>query len=97
MQVEALQTEGKYLVWEKENCNLLILTNAFCFMRNFFYSLALLMYGNFVNSIRGSMTQNFRHQVFFMDQFPPGPRVSHSGHFKFFLREFAEIFATLCL
>ncbi len=31
--------------------------------------------------------------VFFMNQFPPSPRVFHLDHFKFF-RKFAEIFAS---
>ncbi len=42
--------------------------------------------------IKGSLTQDFRLQVFFMNQCPPGPQVFRWGRFEFF-RKFAEIFA----
>ncbi len=38
-----------------------------------------------------SLTRDFRLQVFFMNQCPPGPQVFHWGHFEFFWK-FAEIF-----
>ncbi len=46
--------------------------------------------------LKGSLTRNFRLQVFFMNQCPPGPQVFHWSHFEFF-RKFAEIFANYCL
>jgi hypothetical protein len=42
--------------------------------------------------LKGSLTRDFRLQVFFMNQCPPGPQVFHWGRFEFF-RKFAEIFA----
>jgi hypothetical protein len=42
--------------------------------------------------VKGSLTRDFRLQVFFMNQCPPGPQVFHWGHNEFF-RKFAEIFA----
>ncbi len=45
---------------------------------------------------KGSLTRDFRLQVFFMNQFPPGPQVFHWGCFEFF-RKFAEIFPHVCL
>ncbi len=42
--------------------------------------------------LKGSLTRDFRLQVFFMNQRPPGPQVFHRGRFEFF-RKFAEIFA----
>jgi hypothetical protein len=42
--------------------------------------------------LKGSLTRDFRLQVFFMNQCPPGPQVFHWSHFEFF-RKFAEIFA----
>ncbi len=47
-------------------------------------------------NITGSLTRDFRLQVFFMNQCPPGPQVFHWSHFEFF-RKFAEIFANYCL
>jgi hypothetical protein len=47
-------------------------------------------------SLKGSLTRDFRLQVFFMNQCPPGPQVFHWSHFEFF-RKFAEIFANYCL
>ena len=47
-------------------------------------------------TIKGSLTRDFRLQVFFMNQCPPGPQVFYWSHFKFF-RKFAEIFANYCL
>jgi hypothetical protein len=41
---------------------------------------------------KGSLTRDFRLQVFFMNQCPPGLQVFHLSHFEFF-RKFAEIFA----
>jgi hypothetical protein len=46
--------------------------------------------------IKGSVTRDFRLQVFFINQCPPGLWVSHWDHFEFF-RKFAEIFANECL
>jgi hypothetical protein len=43
-------------------------------------------------NFKGSLTRDFRLQVFFMNQCPPGPQVFHWSHFEFF-RKFAEIFA----
>jgi hypothetical protein len=45
------------------------------------------------NSIKGTVSRDFLLLVFFMNQFPPNPRVSHKDRFKF-LRKFAEIFAS---
>jgi hypothetical protein len=42
------------------------------------------------DSLKGSVTRFFA-SGFFMDHFPPSPRVTHKDHFKFF-RKFAEIF-----
>ncbi len=39
------------------------------------------------------MSRNFLLLVFFMNQFPPSPRVFHLDRFEFF-RKFAEIFAS---
>ena len=39
------------------------------------------------------MSRDFSLLVFFINQFPPSPRVSHEDRFKFF-RKFAEIFAS---
>ncbi len=44
---------------------------------------------------KGSLTRDFRLQVFFRNQCPPGFWVSHWDHFEFF-RKFAEIFANEC-
>jgi hypothetical protein len=41
---------------------------------------------------KGSLTRDFRLQVFFMNQCPPGPQVFHWGCLEFF-RKFAEMFA----
>ncbi len=40
--------------------------------------------------IKGSLTRDFRLQVFFMNLSPPGPQVFQGGRFEFF-RKFAEI------
>ena len=42
--------------------------------------------------IKGTVSRDFRLQVFFMNQFPPSIWVYLYGHFEFF-RKFAEIFA----
>jgi hypothetical protein len=42
--------------------------------------------------LKESLTRDFRLQVFFMNQCPPGPQVFHWGRFEFF-RKLAEIFA----
>ncbi len=44
------------------------------------------------SSLKGTVSRDFRHLVFFMNQFPPIPWVYHEGRFEFF-RKFAEIFA----
>ncbi len=41
--------------------------------------------------IKRSLTRDFRLQVIFMNQCPPGPQVFHWSLFEFF-RKFAEIF-----
>jgi hypothetical protein len=43
-------------------------------------------------SIKGTVSRDFLLLVFFINQFPPNPRVSHQDRFEFF-RNFAEIFA----
>jgi hypothetical protein len=43
--------------------------------------------------IKETVSRDFLLLVFFMGQFPLGPRVSHKDRFKFF-RKFAEIFAS---
>jgi hypothetical protein len=42
--------------------------------------------------VKGSLTRDFRLQVFFMNQCPPGLQEFHWSHFEFF-QIFAEIFA----
>jgi hypothetical protein len=42
---------------------------------------------------KGTVSRDFLLQVFFMNQFPPYPRVFHLDRFEFF-RKFAEIFAS---
>ncbi len=42
--------------------------------------------------VKGTVSRDFLLLVFFMDQFPPSPRVFHKDRFEFF-RKFAEIFA----
>ncbi len=42
---------------------------------------------------KGTVLRDFLLLVFFMNQFPPSPRVFHLDRFKFF-RKFAEIFAS---
>ncbi len=42
------------------------------------------------NMVKGSLTWDFRLQVFFMNQCPPGPQVFYWGRFEFF-RKFADI------
>jgi hypothetical protein len=49
------------------------INKCFVFHVLFFYSMALLMYDGFVNSIRGSMTQDFQPQVFSWISFPRAP------------------------
>ncbi len=44
--------------------------------------------------LTGTVSQDFRLLVFFMNQFSPSIWVYHYGHFDFF-RKFAEIFAAL--
>jgi hypothetical protein len=43
--------------------------------------------------LKGTVSRDFLLLVFFMNQFPPSPRVFHLDRFKFF-RKFAEIFAS---
>jgi hypothetical protein len=43
--------------------------------------------------IKGTASRDFLLLVFFMNQFPPHPRVFHLDRFEFF-RKFAEIFAS---
>jgi hypothetical protein len=43
--------------------------------------------------LKGTVSRDFLLLVFFMNQFPPSPRVLHLDRFKFF-RKFAEIFAS---
>jgi hypothetical protein len=43
--------------------------------------------------LKGTVSRDFLLLVFFMNQFPPSPRVSHLDRFEFF-RKFAEIFAS---
>jgi hypothetical protein len=45
---------------------------------------------------QGSLTLDFRFQVFFMNLCPPGPQVFHWSRSEFF-RKFADIFANYCL
>ncbi len=42
--------------------------------------------------LKGTVSRDLLLLVFFMNQFPPSPRVFHLDRFKFF-RKFAEIFA----
>jgi hypothetical protein len=42
-------------------------------------------------AFKGTVSRDFLLLVFFMNQFPPSPRVSHLDRFEFF-RKFAEIF-----
>ncbi len=43
--------------------------------------------------IKGTVSRDFLLLVFFVNQFPPSPRVSHSDRFEFF-RKFVEIFVS---
>ncbi len=43
--------------------------------------------------LKGTVSRDFLLPVFFMNQFPPSPRVSHLDRFELF-RKFAEIFAS---
>ncbi len=43
--------------------------------------------------LKGTVSRDFLLLVFFMNQFPPSPRVFHLDRFEFF-RKFAEIFAS---
>jgi hypothetical protein len=43
--------------------------------------------------LKETVSRDFLLLVFFLNQFPPSPRVSHLDRFKFF-RKFAEIFAS---
>ncbi len=45
---------------------------------------------------KGSLTRDFRQQICFINQCPPGPWVSHKDHFEFFWK-LAEIFANKCV
>ena len=45
------------------------------------------------DDIKGTVSRDFLLLVFFMNQFPPSPRVFHLDRFEFF-RKFAEIFAS---
>ena len=44
-------------------------------------------------ALKGTVSRDFLLLVFFMNQFPPRPRVLHLDRFEFF-RKFAEIFAS---
>jgi hypothetical protein len=44
-------------------------------------------------AFKGTVSRDFLILVFFMNQFPPGPRVFHLDRFEFF-RKFVEIFAS---
>ncbi len=46
--------------------------------------------------LKGTVSQDFRLLVFFMNQYPPIPWVYHEGRCEFF-RKFAEIFAAKSL
>ncbi len=43
--------------------------------------------------IKGTVSQDFMLQVFFMNHLPPSPWKWHEGYFDF-IRKFAEIFAS---
>jgi len=45
-----------------------------------------------LKKLKGTVSRDFLLLVFFMNQFPPSPRVLHLDRFEFF-RKFAEIFA----
>jgi hypothetical protein len=46
----------------------------------------------YIRDIKGTVSRDFLLLVFFMNQFPPSPRVFDLDRFEFF-RKFAEIFA----
>jgi hypothetical protein len=46
-----------------------------------------------MNLIKGTVSRDFLLLVFFMNQFPPSPRVFRLDRFEFF-RKFTEIFAS---
>ncbi len=52
-----------------------------------------LVYTKKPNVIKGTMSRDFLLLFFFMNQFPPSPKVSHEDRFDFF-RKFSEIFAS---
>jgi|688.fasta_scaffold180324_1 hypothetical protein len=62
----------------------------------FFFNLAAILTKNiflFSLSPKGTVSRDFfLLLVFFMNQFPPSPRVFYKDHFEFF-RKFAKIFA----
>ncbi len=55
-------------------------------------SLRVLCASRLMLRFKGSLTRDFRLQVFFINQCPSGPWVFHKYHFDFF-RKIAEIFA----
>ncbi len=57
-----------------------------------FFSLPIKIHLPSSSHLQRSLTGDFRLQVFFMNQCPPGPQVFHWGRFEF-CRKFAEIFA----
>jgi hypothetical protein len=57
-------------------------------------SLSFRLYNRvFLKNPKGTVSEDFWPLVFFMNQFPPSPRVLHLDRFDFF-RKFAEIFAS---
>jgi hypothetical protein len=46
-----------------------------------------------IRPFKGTVSRDFLLLVFFINQFPPSPRVSHSDRFEF-IRKFAEIFVS---
>jgi hypothetical protein len=55
-----------------------------------------LIFGGICKNFKGSLTRDFRLQVFFINQCPPGLWVSNWDRLEFF-RKFAEIIANECL
>ncbi len=81
-------------LFRQRNYLLRVVATSLVFTFTFFHYKAALEPS--INGFKGSLTRDFRLQVFFINQCPPGLWVSHWDHFKFF-RKFVEIFVNECL
>ncbi len=53
-------------------------------------------FGTLAQTIQGTVSQDFLLLVFFMNQFPPSPRVSHYNRFEFFSKIRGDIHKSRC-